>query len=621
MPWPNFAPPRPNTAWPQRRLDPLMPSHTAEHSSASRLRLLGVVALIFGLTVLAYVPALRGGMLWDDEAHVTRPDLRSLDGLWRIWTDLRATQQYYPLLHSAFWAECQLWGDATLCYHLTNVLQHALAASLFYLILRRLRIAGALLAAVVFALHPVHVESVAWITEQKNTLSALFYLAAALIYLRFDEKRSGWFYGLATTLFILGLLSKTVTATLPAALLVVFWWRRGHLSWKRDVTPLIPWFMLGAAGGLFTAWGERKFLGAEGAAYDLTLLQRCLLAGRVVWFYLGKLFWPARLMFIYPRWEVSASLWRQYLFPIAAMALGAGLWLIRGRTRAPLAAFLFFVGTLFPVLGFFNVYPFVYSFVADHFQYLASLGIIAAVCAGLVRVLQLFPRWAGVTTSTALVAMLFALTWRESGIYGDVQGLYRATIARNPDCWLAYNNLAIELQQAGQTPEAVENLQQALRINPACAEAHRNLGVALQHSDPDAAREHFAQAGPVQAQLLQGAQRSGRCAGAGRATSRSDRTVPPGAEDQPRFRRGPQWPGPDIGCPRPRQRSDPAFRAGAATQSGFGRSVHELDARLRQNRSIDRSDRDSAARADGRPRQGTGRASGTDSGLGEPVSQ
>ena len=310
--------------------------------------------------------------------------------MYRIWFELGATQQYYPLLHSAFWVEHNLWGDATLGYHLVNILLHAAAAVMVALVLRRLSVPGAYLAAAVFALHPVHVESVAWITELKNTLSIVFYLGAVLSYLAFDRTRkTRWWLG-ALGLFVLGLMSKTTAATLPAALLVIFWWQRGRLSWQRDVRPLAPFFVLGLLAGLLTAWVERKLIGAEGAAFDLTIVERCLLAGRAIWFYLGKLFWPTELIFIYPRWQVSQAVWWQYLFPAAALLLLAGLWALRRRCRGPLAGLLFFVGTLLPALGFCNVYPFLYSFVADHFQYLASLGPITLAAAG---VALLFARW------------------------------------------------------------------------------------------------------------------------------------------------------------------------------------------------------------------------------------
>src|SRR5215813_7467510 len=244
------------------------------------------------VVVSAYLPAIQGGFIWDDGAHVTKLDLRSLHGLWRIWFEVGATQQYYPLLHSTFWLEHRLWGDAAVGYHIANILLHVLAASLLLIVLRRLKIPGAALAAAIFALHPVHVESVAWITEQKNTISTVFYFSALLAYLRFDEKRQVQDYAIASTIFVMALLTKTVTATLPAALLVIFWWQRGHLSWKHYVLPLVPFFVLGAAAGALTAWVERRHIGAEGAEFELTLVQRTLIAGRVVWFYLGKLVWP-----------------------------------------------------------------------------------------------------------------------------------------------------------------------------------------------------------------------------------------------------------------------------------------------------------------------------------------
>ncbi|MDI1318806.1 MAG: hypothetical protein PSW75_01255, partial [bacterium] len=335
-------------------------------------------ALVFLLILVAYLPALSGGLLWDDNGHITRTDLRSWEGLFRIWSEIGATQQYYPLLHSAFWLEHHLWGDATLGYHLLNVLLHATTACLFGRLLQRLAVPGAWLAALLFALHPVCVESVAWISEQKNTLSAVFYLAAALAYLRFDDgERTPRRYVLATGLFVLALLTKSVTATLPAALLVVGWWRRGRLDWRRDVRPLLPWFVLAGASGLFTAHFESALIGAQGADFNLGVLQRCLLAGRVVWFYLGKLAWPADLIFIYPRWTIDTAVWWQWLFPLAGLALLGGLAWWSRQSRGPLAAALLFGGTLFPVLGFVNVYPFVFSFVADHFQYLASLAVFA----------------------------------------------------------------------------------------------------------------------------------------------------------------------------------------------------------------------------------------------------
>ena len=476
----------------------------------------------------AYQPCWQGGPIWDDDAHLTRPELQSWQGLGRIWYDVRATTQYYPLLHSAFWIEHRLWGDAPLGYHLLNLLLHATAALLVALILRRLAIPGALLAAAIFALHPVHVESVAWITEQKNTLSAVFYLATLLVYLHFDRKRTIPLYCGALALFLAAILSKTVTATLPGALLVIFWWQRGRLSWRRDVLPLVPFFLLGASAGMVTAWWELQVNHCVGPEFQFTLPERLLIASRAVCFHLGKLCWPAKLTFIYPRWPMDSAAWWPYLFPAGLALLLAGLWSIRRRTRSPLAALLFFVGTLFPTLGFFNLYTFRYSLVANHYQYLASLGPITLAAAAatillgsgrrtvilsaaknlaccssheILRYAQddirgrekgdsflvpaqmgtvpFFPRSAGYVLGLALLAGLAGLTWRQSRMYVDHETLYRTTIDENPDCWMAHNNLGLLLAARHQVEPAIAEFQKVLQIRPDDAEGHNNLGLAL----------------------------------------------------------------------------------------------------------------------------------------------
>lgn len=438
-----------------------------------------VWAAIFALVFLAYSPALRGGLLWDDDAHVTKPALQSTAGLVRIWTEVGATQQYYPLLHSAFWLEHRLWGDAPTGYHVVNLLQHALAACLVVALMRRLALPGAVLGGLIFALHPVCVESVAWISEQKNTLSAVFYLGAALLYLRFDQSRQQRHYVLALACFILALLTKTVTATLPAALLVLFWWQRGRLDWRRDVRPLLPWFALSLGAGLFTAWMERKFIGAEGADFTLHFLERLLLAGRVVCFYFGKLLWPADLVFIYPRWTIDASVWWQWLFLLAVAATGLGLLWHARRQRGPLAAFLLYGGTLFPALGFLNVYPFLFSYVADHFQYLASLAVIVPAATLLARAAA-HRRLATTACVAVLLGACAILTWRQTRLYRDAETLYSDVLARNPACWLAHNNLGnIAAKDPARLAEAVDRYAAVIALRPDFASAYFNRANAL----------------------------------------------------------------------------------------------------------------------------------------------
>jgi protein O-mannosyl-transferase len=438
--------------------------------------------LLVAAVLFAYQPVWHAGFIWDDDAHVTRPGLRSLDGLARIWTQLGATQQYYPLVHSVFWVEHRLWGDRPTGYHLVNILLHAFLSLLLVKVLQQLKIPGAWLGAAIFALHPLQVESVAWVSELKNTLSGVFYFGAVLAYLKFDHNRRRGDYALALGLFILGLMSKSVIATLPAALLVIFWWQRGKLPWRQDVLPFMPFLVTGFVAGLFTAWVEWKFGGAGGAEYDFSIIERFLIAGRATWFYLGKLFWPVNLIFIYPRWQVNQAVWWQYLFPaLAALLLGALAWLQRWR-REPLAALLFFVVSLFPALGFFNVYPFRYSFVADHFQYLAGIGPIVLAAGIIATNLSKWGRNKPLLKPVLFGVLLLGLavmTWRQAGIYADNETLWRTTLSHNPDCLLANNNIGVILVKKGQVDEAIAHFQKALQSHPDDPDARNNLGIAL----------------------------------------------------------------------------------------------------------------------------------------------
>ncbi len=471
---------------------------TAATNDGPSQDLLTFGSIIFA-ALLAYWPALVGTQLWDDDAHITSAALQSLHGLWRIWFELGATQQYYPLLHSAFWFEHRVWGDAVLGYHLANLTQHALSACLVVLIVRQLKLPGAWLAGLIFALHPACVESVAWISEQKSTLSGVFYLAAMLTYLHFDKSRKRSQYFSALGLFVLALLSKSVTATLPAVLLVIFWWEGRRLEWKRDVMPLLPWFVVGASSGLFTAWVEKTYIGAKGTNYELTLVQHLLLTGHILCFYAGKAVLPINLMFSYPHWQLDPTAWWQYLFPLGVFAvLAAFLVLAMRGMRGPLAAFLIFAATLFPVLGFFHVFPFKFSYVADHFQYLAILAIIVPVaCLFAENASRVLPnKTANYVAGAVLLAVLGALTRQQSSLYRDSETLYRATLERNPDSWMTHNNLAGVLEQIpGRKAEAVDEYEAAIRLKPDYTIAHNSLGSILMQTPgrlPDAISEFQA---------------------------------------------------------------------------------------------------------------------------------
>jgi tetratricopeptide (TPR) repeat protein len=448
-----------------------------------------MAAAIFLALAAIYWPLHTAGFIWNDSDYVTAPALRSFAGLRQIWFKLGATEQYYPLLHSFFWLQHRAYGDAAPGYHAMGVLLHGIDACLVALMLRELlgRATPATrivpwLAAALFAVHPVMVESVAWISEQKNTLSLVFYLGGLACYLRFDRTRSRGTYALASGLFVCALLSKTVTATAPGAAGLLVWWRHGKLNWRRDLVPLLPWCAAGAAAGLFSGYVERVYLGAGGADFNLTPAERLLVAGRASWFYAGHLLWPAQLKFIYERWTLDVHSAKQWAFPLGVIALTALLWPRRGRSRTPCACWLFFLGSLFPILGFLNVYAFVFSFVADHFQYLASLGIFtgaAALIAALAQRAALpFRVVLGVITAVGLGA-LARRSREETAPYHDVTGFYRTILARNPASWLAWNNLGLLAYDAHDLPTALADYDRALALHPHFAEALNDRGIVL----------------------------------------------------------------------------------------------------------------------------------------------
>jgi tetratricopeptide (TPR) repeat protein len=464
--------------------------------------------LLLAGTLAAYYPAWHGSLLWDDAGHITPVPLQSFHGLERIWFDLGATQQYYPLTHSFFWILNKFCNGNTLGYHLAGIFLHVISALLFAAILRRLAIPGAWLAAALFALHPIQVESVAWISELKNTLSGVFYLGAVLAYLKYDERRAKRHYIFALILFVLGLLSKTVTGVLPAVLLILLWWRHGRLRLREAGLPLVPFFFLGAAGGLFTAWIERTIIGARGPEFDLAWLERILIAGRAVWFYLAKLFLPVNLTFIYPRWEMDPAAWQQYLYGFALVVLLIVFWRMRKHSRTPLAVISIFCITLFPALGFINLFPFRYSFVADHFQYLAALPIFAVLGAAFSALAGHLGLRNGISVAVgvSLLGILpAALTWSQSRRYADAETLWQSTIRSNPSCWLAHAQLgSLLLANIDRTDEALSHLQEAVHIKPDYAENHYNLGNGLQKAgDFEAAEAEYREALRLKPDLAQ----------------------------------------------------------------------------------------------------------------------
>ncbi len=472
--------------------------------------------VIMVLVIAAYLPALRGQFIWDDDFHIVKSaPLRSLSGLWRIWFEPGATQQYYPLTHSSFWLDYHLWGLHPMAYHVENILLHGLGAVLVWRVLQRLGVKGAWLGAALFALHPVCVESVAWITERKNTLSGVCFLAAILMAIEFwlprpavpvrkgenktdiSEASFGpWkFYWLALFLYLCALWCKTATVGLPGVLLLLAWWKRGRLMWKDGIL-VLPFLAMGLGMALITISIEHQFIltAANAAEWQLSLLQRCLIAGQGFWFYLGKLCWPNPLMFVYPRWQIEAGFWQGY---VALGAAAAGFFVLwrkrRGWARPVLAAAGYFVVMLFPALGFFNAFPFRYSFVADHFQYLAAIGPLALAAAGITLALGHFSNKNALlkpASSGALLLILGMLTWQQTGIYSNLETLWRDTLAHNPEAWMAHDNLGIYLSETGHFEEADSHYRKAIELRPNDHLAYYDLGLesAIQGNLDQAAR-------------------------------------------------------------------------------------------------------------------------------------
>src|SRR6266480_2393849 len=456
-----------------------------ELAFSSRGRACVFGALLAGVTIFAYRPAWNGGFLWDDDDYILKNDLLTAsDGLQRIWFSFDSPSQYFPLVYTTFRIERALWGLNPAGYHVVNVLLHVANALLVWRLLARLRVPGAWLAGAIFALHPVQVESVAWITERKNVLMGFFFLLTLLTWVEFldQQTRRRWrLYLLALVLYALALLSKTTACTLPVALLLILRLRKKSVT-KGTLLQVVPFVVLGIAMGLLTIWWERYHQGTHGPLFALGSIERILIASRAVWFYFGKLFWPSNLTFIYPRWIVSPTDPLQYAWLAALGGLCAAIFFARRYVGRSLeVAALFFVATLSPVLGFIMLYTFRYTFVADHYQYLASIGPIALASAGVGGLAAAYNRRRPLVLSAAvsIVAILAIMTWRQSVMYGDIEALWRTTLARNPSCWMAHNNLGIVLFQKGETDEAIAHYRTTLQMQPDFWDADYNLGSAL----------------------------------------------------------------------------------------------------------------------------------------------
>ena len=467
----------------------------------SRLNLILGASLVAAI-LLAYFPVWQAGFIMDDDINITANSCVSGPlGLAGIWSSRAA--DYFPLTLSSFWFLHVLWGNSPLPYHLTTLLFHVADALLLWRVLNRLGVRGAWIGAGLWALHPVQVESVAWVSELKNTLSAFFYLLSILGFLRWREmvltSRLGaaiWIYALTLLCALLSMLSKSSTVTLPAILVLCWWWREKNWSLK-DALKLAPFFLISGAFAFWTISSEKIHAGAVGKIWEAGPLERLVMAGRAFWFYLGKLLWPQKLTFIYPRWTMTegGSLDLAIsLIPLVCMAVM--FFVLYSKRQQPWArtsffAFTYFTISLFPILGFFDAAFFRLSRVADHFQYLACMGPFALVGAGLYLLcktpiparppIRIFP-------VLLLLGLLGLLSFSQSRIYRSAETIWRDTIKKNPDCAVAHNNLGFLFWQKGDRQNALREVQKALALDPEFPDALNNLGNdSLDRGDPDTA--------------------------------------------------------------------------------------------------------------------------------------
>jgi tetratricopeptide (TPR) repeat protein len=438
-------------------------------------------AVIIFVTLAVYMPAFHNGFVSDDVLITKNPAIRAGDGLYRIWftTEL---PDYYPLSWSVWWFQWRMFGTSATGYHVVNVVLHAINAVLVWIVLRRLNVPGAWLAGLVFAVHPVNVATAAWISEQKNTLSMLFYAVTILLYLRFEEKPRWQWYGLSLAAFLLALLSKTAVVMLPVVLLLLAWWQRGKIRGK-DGLRTVPFFVLSLVLGLVTISFQHAHVLNKVPARADGFVAHLLAAGWVPWFYLAKALLPVNLAMTYPKSIFNPLQWDSYVPGTMLVASFALFWWKRRTWGAPLLFGLgYFLVMLFPVLGFIDQAFYRATLVADHWQYYSIVGVIALVVVAGLKVSRDFGRRGreiGVLVSVAILGMLSTLSWRRADIYRDDETLWLDNLTKNPTSWLANYNLGVAAWKAGRVEEAIGRYRQVLRLRPDYNDARNNLGVAL----------------------------------------------------------------------------------------------------------------------------------------------
>lgn len=434
------------------------------------------VAAILIVTILAYRPAIRGGFIWDDYTYIINGELnQDPHGLSRIWLS-KDPVDYFPVAYTLQWFEYRAWKLDPEPYHVVNLALHCAAVVLLGLVLRRISVPGAWIAAGLFAVHPVNVESVAWIYQQRTTLPLVFALFSTLAFLRFERTgRIGWQVA-SVTAFVLALLSKTSVVMFPLVLLGLCWWQRKAIR-KADLLRVAPHFVAAAVLGLVTLWFQYNRAIGTAVIREDNLVARLATAACAVWFYAYKALVPLNLSFVYPRWVVNASSPLAWLPLAGLIAVFAVLWRFRlSWGRGPLAALGYFVLALLPMLGFLNIFFMKYSLVADHWQYVGLAGLLALPAAGLAMVMAK-QRVAGMVCVACIIGGLAYLTSQQSTIYADETTIWKDTIAKNPGAWIAWNNMGADLLRDGEFEKARPFFEKTLQLNPRFSKAINNLAV------------------------------------------------------------------------------------------------------------------------------------------------
>lgn len=444
----------------------------------------GGAFLLLVVTLLAYIPALRAGFVWDDRSMLTGNEfLKSAHGLASVWLG-PGTLDYLPLTYTLLGIEWHVWGANPSGYHLVNILLHATNAFLLWRVLEQLKVTGSWWIALIFAIHPVNAASVAWIAEIKNVLSMAFYLLALLLFLKSEKPGRRGLFALSAGAFLLALLSKASVVMLPVALLLCGWWRTGRITIP-DLLRTAPFFALSLVFGLITIWFQ-----SQNAINDAVIpvggwLARVAVAGYAAWFYFLKILAPVNLSALYPQRDLQATD-ALSLLPALLMAavIIAAFVFRRGWGRHVLFGLGYFLVSLLPVLGFIKMYYFRLSPVADHWQYLAAPGIMGlAVAAGIAGLDRLgLSRWQTLAGG-AIALLLTVLTWNRAAVYHNEETLWQDVLAKDPQSWSAHINLALASLSQGKPTEALKYSRRAAELEPAFVESHLNLGAILSQNN------------------------------------------------------------------------------------------------------------------------------------------